>query len=445
MNYGKSKIEYLAIPITITLMMLSVVAGDIALLINDREYHVFFSVITLLYLFPYLYIILLSRSQPPLAWTIVFFIALKVYFLVMGNIDGSIALSDGGDAVTVHIPNAQKLTSFNDYIEHLFSVGGVYNGRLTHVLIALYSLVLVYFNFDQFAWVNIYNIAYIFNSIICIGTIFIYYRAALIYSSSIDFSRRAAWFIALNPFFILITSLPQKEPLLFFALSLFLYFLVQGKKNYIILLATLLIILFERVYMIPLLLTIVVFYGKIIKPINIILVLAGLFSVQSFIGFDMAFSMHAAHVEALTDIEGSFIEGHGLISNIIRTFFGPAFFRPFLSEYLSFPILYLSHTLLFVFYSYIALKSITNLKDIGLVIFLSYLYTLVFIPFHGTFKVFLVVSFSGLFLDEISFVKLSKMPRGMPRGIFNAPYLLRRLLRKSTSAYADKGNAPLPL
>ena len=39
----------------------------------------------------------------------------------------------------------------------------------------------------------------------------------------------------------------------------------------------------------------------------------------------------------------------------------------------------------------------------------------------------------------------SEAPRGRPRGIFSAACSLRRLLRKSAIAYADKGNAPLPL
>ena len=322
MNYRK--INLLVIPMT--LMMLTVVVGDL-LLINNREYHVFFSVVTLLYLLPYLYVILWSRYQLPFAWSIVFFIVLKVYFIVMGNVNGSIILSDGGDAAAFHIPQAQNLTSFADYIDHLFSLGGVYNGRLTHVLLALYSTVLAYFNFDQFAYINIYNIAYIFNSFICVGTLFVYYRAALIYSSSVGFSRRAVWFIAFNPFFLLITSLPQKEPLLFFALSLFLFFLVQVKKNYFILLASLLIILLERVYMIPLLVIIVVLFDnkKIITPMNIFLVLAGLILIERFIGFETALSMHEGHVESLTELEGSFVGGHGFISNIIRTFLVPHF------------------------------------------------------------------------------------------------------------------------
>lgn len=388
-----------------TLMMLSVMAGDLLLLNNNREYHVFFSLVSLLYILPYLYVILVSRFQPPFACSIVFFIILKVYLLVVGNMDGSIALSDGGDAASFHIPQALNLTSFDDYIEHLFFFGGVYNGRLTHVLIALYSSVLEYFDFDKTSYINIYNIAYIFNSIICIGAIYIQYRAALMYSSSIGFSRRAVWFFALNPFFILITSLPQKEPILFLALSVFLFFLVQPKKNYVILLAALLVIMFERVYMVPLLVCIVMVYGKKNTPMNIFLGLAGLFLIESFIGFETALSMHKDHVESLTDIDGSFVGGHSFISNIIRTFFGPAFFRPFLSEYLSYTIIYLSHCLMFIVYSYIAIKSMTRLKNVGLVIFLSYLFVLVFIPFHGTFKVLLVVSFSGLFLDEISFVK----------------------------------------
>lgn len=405
MNHSKT--THLAIPIT--LMMLSIVAGDL-LLLNNREYHVFFSVVTLLYLFSYLYVILWSRYQLPFAWSIVFFIVLKVYFIVMGNVDGSIILSDGGDAAAFHIPHAQNLTSFADYIEHLFSLGGVYNGRLTHVLIALYLSVLAYFNFDQFAYINIYNIAYIFNSFICIGTLFVYYRAALIYSSSIGFSRRAVWFIAFNPFFLLITSLPQKEPLLFFALSLFLFFLVQVKKNYFILFASLLIILLERVYMVPLLVIIVVLFDtkKMITPMNIFLALSGLVLIEWFIGFEAALFMHEGHVESLTGLDGSFVGGHGFISNITRTFFGPAFFRPFLSEYIPDNILYLSHSLLFIFYSYIAIKSIANPKGIGFVILMSYLYVLAFVPFHGTFKTLLVVSFSGLFLDKISFVEFNK-------------------------------------
>lgn len=409
-------------PTAIVLMTITVVLGDFLLLMSpNREYYVLFTVISLLYVLPYLSVTITAKHHPPLSFCILFFVLLKVYYIIVQNSSGALALSDGGDAASLHIPQAQNLISLDNYIDHLFSIGGVYNGRLTHVLLALYLDVLEYFNFSTLDYVNLHNLAYLFNALICTVTIYIYYKAALNFSSSVDFSRRAVWFLAFNPYFFAITSLPQKESLLFFALSLFVLFLSRPLKNLSTLIAALFIISMERIYMVPLLVTILLLFdskgvasnlfsrkGGLLK---LALLSGSLILIEWFIGIETALSMHEAHVESLTDIDGSFVEGHGLLSNLTRTFFGPAFFRPFLSEYVSYDMFYLSHNLMFIFYSYVAVKAALSPKGIGLAILLSYMFVLIFIPFHGSFKIMLVVFFGGLFLDKIAMIPGTRTAR----------------------------------
>ena len=184
---------------------------------------------------------------------------------------------------------------------------------------------------DSQSYSNIFIVSYIFNIVLSLITFLIVYRLAIRYSSNINFSRRATWFLAFNPFFLLYTGLPLKEPILFFALSLFLLFLVSHRKSYTLLLISLLIISFERVYIIPLLI-LILFVMEKNKLLKILAAIIGVLIVESFIGIDRALSMHSTHVKSLTSIDGSFLPNHGFFWNIIRTMFGPAFFRPFLGD-----------------------------------------------------------------------------------------------------------------
>ncbi|WP_185819421.1 hypothetical protein [Chlorobium phaeovibrioides] len=136
---------------------------------------------------------------------------LRIYVFFFLNVSDFMAFSDsdGGDSVSYHIPRAQLIETVSDAFNHLFMFGGDYNGRLTHVLLAVYSNVLEYFGFEKWEYVNLYNAAYLFNSFICIATLLIYYKAAINFTSSKKSATRAIWFLAFNPYFFSITTLPH--------------------------------------------------------------------------------------------------------------------------------------------------------------------------------------------------------------------------------------------
>ena len=110
-------------------------------------------------------------------------------------------------------------------------------------------------------------------------------------------------------------------------------------------------------------------------------------------------------MNSLTSIDGSFLPGHGMFMNIIRTMFGPAFFRPFLGDFSGGGAILLSKYLMYIFYAYMACKSLFCTKDVEKIILLSYIFVLIFLPFHGTFKMLILTSFGVIFLDKMSRVK----------------------------------------
>jgi hypothetical protein len=380
-------------------MALIIFIGDILLAISGPDgYHQIFSILVLFYLVPYLWIATKERQQPPFAFVICFFLLLRLYSIVYLNASGALGLTDGGDAASYHIPRAESING--DYFDYLFKIGGDYNGRFTHILLAIYIKILPFFGVDS-QYESIHNCAYIANTLITIGTLNLYYKIVVRYSLSPLYARRAVWFLAMNPYFFGITGLPQKEALLFFGLALFAYSLVIKEKRYIFLMLSLLVIAFERIYMVPLL--VFIFFGfdwKVTKQKLFLLLLAVLF-IEWFIGFETAFDMAQNNQESLIELDGSALAGTGIISNIIRTYFGPSALRHFSTEYITSSLLSLSHYLLFIFYPYIAIKALLNNKKFGFAISSSYLFVLVLVPFHSSFKVLMVVFFGGLFLDKI--------------------------------------------
>jgi len=212
----------------------------------------------------------------------------------------------------------------------------------------------------------------------------------------------------MNPYFFGLTGLPQKEALLFFGLVLFAYSLVVKEKRYIFLMLSFFVIAFERIYMIPLLVFIFLFFDWKLQiqrfslihiPILALLPLIALF-IHWFIGFGTALEMARQNQESLMSLDGSSLPWTGFMSNIIRVYFGPDGLKHFWPEYINVGVFSLANYALFPFYAYIAIKATLSPKEFGFAIFSSYMFVLVLIPYHSTFKLLMLVFFGGLFLAK---------------------------------------------
>ena len=398
------------------LMTLTILIGDILRVISGPDgYHQSFSILVLFYLLPYLWIVTKERQQPPFAFVICFFLLLRLYSIFYLNASGELSLTEGGDAGSYHIPKAKALIgeefsqfSHNgSYFGYLFQIGGDYNGRLTHILLAIYIKILSFFGASS-QYENIYNIAYLANTLICVGTLTLYYKIVVKHSASLLYGRRAVWFLAMNPYFFNYTALPQKEALLFFGLALFAYSLVVKDKRYIFLMLSIFIIAFERIYMVPLLVLIFFCFDMKIDIKNLFLLMLVPLFIEWFIGIETAFDMAQNNQASLKDLDGSALPGSGFMSNIIRVYFGPYALRYFSTEYISLGFLTLSGYAMFVFYPYIAIKATLSPKAFGFAIFISYVFCIVLIPYHGTFKLLMVIFFGGLFLEKVFPIKNRK-------------------------------------
>jgi hypothetical protein len=401
----------LAILISFLMIILTVLISEVLFTSSsgERIYPIYYSPIFLLYAFGYFYIILFSKNQPSIIQILLFFIFMKTIIFSIAMFDDintvyMFGIGEDGDPTRVHIPRALSIESIDDVLYQLFSPDNDYNGRLTRVLIFINSKVIDFFGFD----INILNIGkimYLFNFILNLLTLYFLYKAAYIYSASVDFARRAMFFLAFNPFFIGYASAPRKEALLMFALSIFLIFIVSKKKNYIVFLLSIFLIALERIYMVPLLVGIVLYLNKNIFLGSVILLL-GIIFVDGFIGIERAFSMLKNHGESITSIDGSFLgNNHGFFSNILRTLFGPAFFRPFYSEYFNGLLLGFVGAIVTLYFYIVAVKSLLNLKGTLSIIFSIYLYVFIFFPYQSTFKIMMLTMFVPLFLNQVSFVK----------------------------------------
>ena len=169
---------------------------------------------------------------------------------------------------------------------------------------------------------------------------------------------------------------------------------------------------FERVYLLPLLLIMVMFAGQSKSHIfSYFVFIISLILIEYFIGFERALSMHATHIESLMSLKGSYLPGHGFISNIIRGGFGPFFLRPFMGEFTSYTAIGVAKYILYLFFSYFFIKSFFCTKGPLKTMLFIYLFIIVLLPFHGTLKILLLTSFGGIFLDCISQVRYYNQSR----------------------------------
>ena len=337
-----------------------------------------FTLIALLYVVGYLYVIVLQHEQYSVTTTIV--TALFIKFLITSSIllDDAFARQavSTADWARFHIPYSLAIMESGGYLESLFSLDMSYNGRLTHIVIICFSIFLSAVGLDGQSISQIAVLATLLSFVFCPFLIFLYYVIALRYSNSEEFARRAAFFLGLNPFFLQITSVPQKEVLLYLSVGLVLYGAVGRCKNHLIVILGICILLFERAYLVPLVVTILLTRLSNI-PLQAIICIIGCLILEMFIGIERAFVMYLQHRESLIGLGGSFLPGNDIFSNIIRGAFGPFFLRPVWSEMSTYGALDASKYFLFPFFSIFALQAIFKRKGLEIAILFIYTFCIV--------------------------------------------------------------------
>ena len=383
---------------------------DFVRFVYDNSYPISFAWISLLYVFGYIYVLIYKVDQYSLKEIILTVILIKLYILLINLVGGTFQEASHGtsDWARFHVPKSLEFLNegWLRIYESMTLESETYNGRLTHLITILISLFISFLGMDGLNIENIAIASYVFSLLMLVVIIRLFYKSAYLYSKSINFARRAAFFTALSPFFLASTSNPQKEILLFFSIALFLVYLVSKTNNLRYLIFSLLIMFFERVYLLPLLLIMVMFAGQSKSHIfSYFIFIISLILIEYFIGFERALSMHATHVQSSISLKGSYLPDHGLISNIIRGGFGPFFLRPFMGEFTSYTAIGVAKYILYLFFSYFFIKSFFCTKGPLKTMLFIYLFIIVLLPFHGTLKILLLTSFGGIFLDCISQVR----------------------------------------
>jgi hypothetical protein len=302
----------------------------------------------------------------------------------------------GGDPGLYHIPNAISIGNFNNITSWLFNEN-IISGKLTHVLIFLNIKFLDFIGVKADSFKNIFMIMHYFNFFISIVTLNFVYKTTFLYSNSISFARRAMFFVAFHPFFISYGLSPRKESILFLSLSLLIYYLLSRNKTTLI--AAITIVLFDRIYMVPLYFAIYIFvsHNKIIYKTSMIIIL--FFLIEYFLGIDRAMSIHSSYLKSVQNIGESYLPDNSVYYDILRTLFAPSPLRHLDTMMASY--------LIYLYFYILAIKSLFYIHGIKKILPLVYIYVCVFFPLHSTFKLLLLTIFSVLYLDDISFRKLN--------------------------------------
>jgi hypothetical protein len=385
----------------IFILLLSLVSNDLLLLLLfNGSYPVYLSFISLMYVFGYGIVVFTSLNLK-LKYILYLFIIIKFYIFLLAFFDIDFAENYfhflSGDANHYHIPSALNINSIHNLVSHLLSPTFNFNGRLTHVFLFLSNEFMPVFvsNLYYNMALNAYLINFIFNLL----TLFFVYRMVYEYYNHYIPARKAALFIALNPFFLYYSSMVQKEALIFLALSMLCYFLVTYRYKYLFLSS--LIFLFERPYMIVLTFLLIFFLSNIGKFYKILLILFGLIIIELFLGIDRAFSMHSHYLINLKAATQSFLPFDNFAGDILRIFFSPFMLRPFLSTEVSNNIFYGAYYLVLLVYMYIMVISIIRSKYENKLILISLIFVMFVAPFHGVLKLSVLT-----FLSLLMFVKI---------------------------------------
>jgi len=360
----------------------------------------------LLYVIGYLYVIVFQHEQYSVFVTITVALLIKTLATISILLDDAFARQavSSADWARFHIPYSLAIMESGKYFESMFSLTMSYNGRLTHIVIICFSFFLSAVGFDGQSIPQIAILATILSFFVCPCLIFLYYLIAHRYSNNEAFARRAAFFLGLNPFFLQMTSVPQKEMLLYLSVGMVLYGIVGQRRNHLILIIGLCILLFERAYLVPLVVAVAITRYSTFS-LQVFVCLVGAFILEMFLGIERAFVMYLQHRESLISLGGSFLPGHDFFSNIIRTVFGPFFLRPVMSEVTTYGVLDAAKYFLFPFFSLFALNALFRLKGLEIAVLFLYVFCIVLLPFHGTMKLFLLTSFGVVFLNHVSFAK----------------------------------------
>ena len=412
------------------LMSFSIWLSFSLLFIGNWELSAEFTVLGWMYSGAFVLSILFMKNQFSLKMIILFFLLFEIILFSYSEFSGhfsSIVIGDyGSDETRYHIPHALNLNSFSERVEYAFSTH-IQNGRFTHILLSLYISLIQGFSETLVTGGDIFKISFIFNVLISVVTIITTYKAAMIYYGNISLARRSVWFLALNPIFIGMAGAAKKEPILFFAISLFILFIVKGGwKNAYLLVFSSFIIILDRMYTLPVLIMTYIFYRKIsIKKIFLIMVMV-LFLIEIAIGFERLIYKYNGHVSGMISIGGSLLPGHNLFYDLIRVVFGPSFTRGFSQDVVG---LSLGGSLLTItLYPMMYYKAFFFQKGLSKSILFLFLFVLFLIPFQSAFKILMITILGAFFLEHISFVKYNYNEKlqqlGKPKHKDNATMLI---------------------
>lgn len=387
--------KYEAIIISVA-MILSIFLWDyLRLILNGWQYTNIYSAYSIVYVAGYLWGFFTIKKMPSYKYLVICYITIKFYIIIYQLYIGDInSLGKGGDAESFHIPQAFLVNG--DYIGHLLGNTGHFNGRLTQVLLSLYIEIIANFTINiDYEKINI--VAFIANTLIGLVTIYYYRKIIIIKTNEESLASKGIWFLIFNPYFLTVTSMPQKEALLFLGLALFTYSMVVEKARIRWLVISLIIISLERIYMTPLLIVIWTSFESKFNLRWLLYFTLGYIFIELYIGLEVAMFMLANNSESMEDGE-SYLGGFNILTNIIRAYFGPFALRNLLDEELSFNVLESSHYLLIFFYPYIAIRASVKRLNFGIPIILVLMFVALLIPYHSSFKFLMIVFFGGLFL-----------------------------------------------
>jgi hypothetical protein len=381
-------------------IFLSVLFSDLLLLIYNGPYPVYFSFIALLYVFGYI-IVVFSDSYLKFKNILYLFIVIKSYIFIISFLDYNIADKYfhflDGDANHYHIPAALQISSFENIIPHLLSSTFNFNGRLTHVFLFIASYTMPILSKD--IYFNIALNAYLINFIFNILTLLIIYKTVFTYFNNRLLASKAVLFIALNPFFLYYSCMPQKEALIFLSLSMLCYFLVSSKYKYLLLSS--LIFLFERPYMIVLTFMLIFFLTNIQRFYKVLVISFGFMIVEIFLGINRALSMHSHYLTSMKAATESFLPFDNFIGDILRIFFSPFMLRPFLSTEITDNIFYGAYYLSLPIYIYLMLISLIKYQYQNKLILIGLIFIWFVAPFHGVLKLTILTFLSVLLVVNI--------------------------------------------
>ena len=403
------ELENLVGACALSMMVLSVVLGDLVNACFSTTPSSLWSILAFGYVGGYLYILTASRLQFDLRTILFLVVIIKTYLFCLSVFSGNMIEEARGasDWARFHIPYSLEVLSEGNLIQSLFSAGMSFNGRLTHVIIIIFSTFLDSIGLNGQSPSNIAFVAGFLSIFAVVVTLRLYFIAAYQFSSSTAFACRSVFFLGLHPFFLTVTSNPQKEMLLFFALGCILVYLTKPSRSVNWFLFGCIILAFERIYLLPLVIA-VLFFQPGYRLFKLMAGFGCLMLIEVFVGVEDAIGHYLWHRQSLVGVGGSILPGEGFFSNLIRGLFGPFGLRPFMGIEMSHSVLGTSKYLTFFYFAIFPFFAVLYARGLNISIALVYAFFVALLPFHGTAKLFSLLVFGCLFLDHVSFVKYTR-------------------------------------